>query len=1039
MFAAIALAGLVLAITSLHPGRPLVTHDRTRQPTVSPLLSRAVNDRRLLLTTTGRFYRPCRRRSPSAMLVALLLLLGGVETNPGPSAADAQTGVTVGLLNARSAVHKAALIHDVVADRSLDVLALTETWITSDAPDAVRLDTAPPGFQVLHQPRGSSTDKRGGGVAIIHRDAISARPLDVGQPSEFELLATQLTLRPTVHVTVACLYRPPGAVTQSFCRQFADLLDQLVTAKQRFVVCGDFNCPGAGGRQLDASLDDLLQRYNLTQHVTTATRGDNILDLLITSASDSDLLSDVVVQPTCFSDHQLVACRLHVPRHQPTTTRYCYRDIRRVDLAAFHSDVLQSPLFDFDYDTPVDSYVELFNSEVARVLDKHAPLKSRTRRVGRNDCRWLSAEARDAKRHCRRRERRYRRTRSHADRLAFHAERIAARDAITRSRSDAIRERFNDVIGNSAATWQAVRDVLHRGHRPVYTDSQCRTLASGFSQYFTDKLERIHQSITACLQQSSAPEFSGRRHTGPTLSQLSPTTAAEVRKVLTTTQLKPSPVDVLPTALLRASIDTFAPVIAHMANLSFQQCRFPAAFKTAQVLPLLKKPTMDKDEMSSYRPISNLTTVSKVIERLVLERLRPHLLASPSYPRLQSAYRCGHSTETALLHVLNTVYAAADDRKATVLVGLDLSAAFDTISHVVLVGRLEQQFGVDGGALSWLRSYLTDRQQFVKLGEHSSDVMHCTSGVPQGSVLGPMLFTAYVAPIGDLIESHGVAYHTFADDTQLLVAMNTSDAAPALDRLASCSAALKLWFLRNDLQLNADKSEVVMLGTAHQLRSAAAISTIDVAGSTLRVAPKLKSLGVTLDSHLRFDSHVRDVARACNYHTRALRHVRGLLTDDLAQTVACSIVASRLDYCNAVLYGAPAATLDVLQRVQNNLARVVCQNRGRTDARPLLRSLHWLPVRQRVTYKMATTTFKVMTSSTPAYLSDLIRTTVPARPLRSSDAPLLTVPRVRTELARRAFSVAAPQTWNSLPADIRSCNTLQTFKRHLKTHLFPHP
>jgi len=154
---------------------------------------------------------------------------------------------------------------------------------------------------------------------------------------------------------------------------------------------------------------------------------------------------------------------------------------------------------------------------------------------------------------------------------------------------------------------------------------------------------------------------------------------------------------------------------------------------------------------------------------------------------------------------------------------------------------------------------------------------------------------------------------------------------------------------RTTLQLNADKSEVVILGTATQLRSAANIHVVNVAGSWLQVAPKMKSLGVMIDSHLRFDCHAKEVARACNYHTRALRHVRTLLTDGLAQTVACSIVASRLDYCNAMLYGAPAATFDVLQRAQDNLARVVCQREGRTDARPLLRSLHWLPVKHRVT------------------------------------------------------------------------------------------
>jgi len=287
--------------------------------------------------------------------------------------------------------------------------------------------------------------------------------------------------------------------------------------------------------------------------------------------------------------------------------------------------------------------------------------------------------------------------------------------------------------------------------------------------------------------------------------------------------------------------------------------------------------------------------------------------------------------------------------------------------------------------------------------------------------------------------SYGVSYRQFADDTQLLISMDSTNATPAIDRLAHCSAAVCLLFLQNSLQLNADKSEVVLLGTPAQLRSATNITTVDVAESTLPVASKLKSLGVTTDCNLRFNCHARNVAKACNFHTRALRHVRSLLTDDVAHTVACSIVASKLDYCNALLSGAPAATFDKLQRAQNNLARVVCQSRGRTDARPLRHSLHWLLVRQRVIYKLAVLTHKVRTTATPTYLSKLVQTRAPPRALRSSDlhkAPMLVIPRIHTELARRAFSVAAPSTWNSLPADIRLCENILTFKRHLKTHLF---
>ena len=142
--------------------------------------------------------------------------------------------------------------------------------------------------------------------------------------------------------------------------------------------------------------------------------------------------------------------------------------------------------------------------------------------------------------------------------------------------------------------------------------------------------------------------------------------------------------------------------------------------------------------------------------------------------------------------------------------------------------------------------------------------------------------------------------------------------------------------LAHGLQLNADKSEVVILGNGHQLRATANISAVEVAGSNLIVSGQLRSLGVTTDSHLRFDCHASNVTRACNYHTRALRDVRSLLTDDVAQTLACSIVTSRLDYCNA-LHGAPVATIVKRHRAQNNLACVVCQRGGRTDAAPLLR------------------------------------------------------------------------------------------------------
>ena len=177
-------------------------------------------------------------------------------------------------------------------------------------------------------------------------------------------------------------------------------------------------------------------------------------------------------------------------------------------------------------------------------------------------------------------------------------------------------------------------------------------------------------------------------------------------------------------------------------------------------------------------------------------RLRLHLTNSTNFSQFQSAYRRGHCTKTALLDVLDNVYTSADEKHVTVLIGLDLSAAFDTVCHQTLLQRLQSEFGVSGIALSWIWSYLTDRKQFVKLGLRKSPE---EVGVPQGSVLGSLLFAVFCSPAADIIASHGVGHHQYADDTQLHLAMCANNTAAGLSILAACTADVKLWFMQNGL------------------------------------------------------------------------------------------------------------------------------------------------------------------------------------------------------------------------------------------------
>ena len=209
------------------------------------------------------------------------------------------------------------------------------------------------------------------------------------------------------------------------------------------------------------------------------------------------------------------------------------------------------------------------------------------------------------------------------------------------------------------------------------------------------------------------------------------------------------------------------------------------------------------------------------------------------------------------------------------------------------------------------------------------------------------------------------------------------------------------------------------------------VTFVDVdIGSTLRV------LGVTLDCELSFDEHITGVARACNYHLRARRHIRHLIDREAANAIACSVVGSRLDYCNSILFGITDKNICRLQRVQNSLARVVCVAPYRSPTTALRRSLHWLPIKQRIDYKVATLTFKVRLHHQPVYPSELIIDYTPSRILRSAGKDLLVEPSTKTKIASRAYRSAAPHVWNGLPSAARSAASFEAFRCRVRTFLF---
>lgn len=372
---------------------------------------------------------------------------------------------------------------------------------------------------------------------------------------------------------------------------------------------------------------------------------------------------------------------------------------------------------------------------------------------------------------------------------------------------------------------------------------------------------------------------------------------------------------------------------------------------------------------------------------------------------------------------------------------LDLSAAFDTVDHEILLKRLEVTFGIRGTVLQWLRSYLSERLQAVRIAGHSSEFSKLQYGVPQGSVLGPLLFLLYTAPIVDIINRHGLMGHCYADDTQIYFYCSPNSMSQLSAAFTICTDEIQKWMFSNRLKLNCDKTEVMWITTRHMLRSLPAVPAVTVGDAVIQSNSGARNLGVFFDRHLDMKQHITNVCRQCFFQLRQLRVIRRSIPADIVKSLLHAFISSRLDYCNSLLYGLPKSDLRKLQMVQNAAAKLFGGLRKYDHVTPILRdNLHWLPVTYRIQYKIAVLTYNALHNMAPEYLKEMCHPTASnpyLAPNRSaSRGDLMQCGWNSVFYGRRSFHYSSASVWNSLPIYLRQQDSQLSFKKHLKTYLF---
>ena len=917
----------------------------------------------------------------------------------------------------------------------IDIFLISETKIDSSFPVAQFYCD---GYSIPH--RKDRVLGAGGLLMYVNEDIPSRLLNEHSAPNDLELICIEINLKKQKWLIVG-IYRPPNMRESYFLDHLSRITDFYSRKYDRIIIMGDFNLEPTD--EPIKAFSNCFNLKNLVNEKTCYKGPPKCYDLILTNNKHSFQNTEALT--TGFSDfHKMTITTMKTEFVKAEPVQMNYRDYRNYNPKTFGEE-LSRRLYETDSNPSNYSH---FQNILCKVLDIHAPIKKKFIRA--NDSPFMTKHLRKLIMN-----------RSRCKNSYFKNKTVENWEKYRRLRNDCVkltskvkREYFanlslNSVIDNKKF-WKTVK--------PFFTSKRNSTQkiilvendeiitkntnnAEIMNNYFVNIAQGLHMpELMNELSENSNVEFIDpidliihkyRNH--PSILKLNeyiikPNTefyfensiSSEIEKeILELNSKKATGPDSIPPKVLKDIIGVVKSPLTHLFNITVQECQFPSDLKYANVSPVFKKG--DNTDKSNYRPISILPCISKVFERLMFQQIAlytSHILS----PHL-CGFRKGYNTQHVLMRLKDKLNKSLDKTNKVGLLLMDLSKAFDCIPHELLIAKLNA-YGFNKTSLKLIYSYLKGRQQRVKINSDYSSWKEILTGVPQGSVLGPLLFNIFINDIFFFVESSDI--YNYADDNTLSIADTNIDTI--ISKLEADVSILDVWFKSNGMLLNEDKCQFMIVETSRSIREET--KKITILNREIEEVKNVKLLGVTLDNNITMSEHIKKICKQAGNKLHALARIAHFLNEHKRKILMKSFIISQFNYCPIIWMYCQRKSNNLINRIHERALRIA-YNDYLSDFETLLQLDDCVTFHQRNIQALCLEIYKTLQNKNPIFMNDIFRFNNTNYHTRSRG---LYYPNPRTvSYGLESFGYKATQIWSSIPDDIKS-EDISTFREFTKVN-----